>query len=391
MTFVKRKVEKFVNQLAKEYPVITITGPRQSGKTTLVRYLFMKKKYVSLENPDLRELAQGDPRSFLERYQAGAIFDEIQRVPEILSYLQEIVDNDNQLGKFILTGSQQFGLLPGVTQSLAGRTALVKLLPFSLPELYQKRVDIAAEGLDKILFTGFYPPIHDRKLTAGIWHANYIQTYIERDVRQMINIQDLRVFQRFLRMCAARVGQLLNLSNLASDCGITHNTARAWISILEASYIIFILRPHFNNLSKRLIKTPKLYFYDTGLAAWLLSIHDPEQLNIHPLRGSLFECFIISEIIKSRYNKGMTDNLYFWRDRSGNEIDLLIDDGLKLQPVEIKSGKTLNKDYFKGINKWLKLAGKSATNPVLVYGGDESIKQGQIQALSWTDKAVFAL
>ena len=388
MGFISREAEKILKQLEKEYSVISITGPRQSGKTTLVQHVFGKKDYVSLENPDSRDLAEADPRSFLEKYQAGAIFDEIQRAPQIFSYLQEMVDKDNRPGRFILTGSQQFGLMSGITQSLAGRTALVQLLPFAYRELYGRLKSNKRKSLDHVLFTGLYPPIHDRKLTPGRWYGNYVQTYIERDVRQMVNIRDLRSFQRFLRLCAGRIGQLINLSDLASDCGISHNTAKAWISILEASYIVFLLQPHHSNFNKRLIKTPKLYFYDTGLASWLLSIQNMEQLNIHPLRGALFECFIISEILKSRYNEGITSNLYFWRDRGGTEVDLLVDNGLTLQPIEIKSGQTLNRDYFKAIQRWIKLAGESAVNPVLVYGGDDTTKHREIQVLSWADEMI---
>lgn len=378
---IPRNAEKTLLELAQGYPLVGITGPRQSGKTTLARHLFKTKPYVSLENPDIRELAQEDPRGFLERYRKGAVFDEIQRAPELLSFLQEIVDTDNKPGRFIITGSQQFGLLSGITQSLAGRIALVQLLPFSYNECYTG--DRPAPFPDELFFTGLYPPVHDRSLAPGIWYGNYVQTYIERDVRQMINIKDLGSFQRFLKLCAGRTGQLLNLSGLAADCGITHNTAKSWISILEASYILFLLRPHFRNYNKRLIKSPKLYFYDTGLLSWLLSIRSPDQLNIHSMRGPIFESFIISETVKSFFNKGLPHPLYFWRDRSGNEIDLLIEDGERLQPVEIKSGRTLNRNFFNGVKKWMTLAGATAIKPTLIYGGDEAATYNDIDAVPW--------
>jgi len=384
-----REAEKIVRKLSKGYPVIAITGPRQSGKTTLARYVFNKKPYVSLENPDIRELAQDDPRGFLEKYRRGAVFDEVQRCPQLFSYLQELVDEEQKPGRYVLTGSQQFGLMSGISQSLAGRIALIQLLTFSYHECYSATVSKEALSLDEVLFTGLYPPIHDKKLDPHIWYTNYMQTYIERDVRQMVNVRDLSSFQRFVRLCAGRVGQLLNLSDIASDCGITHNTAKAWISILEASYIVFLLQPHHKNFNKRLIKTPKLYFYDSGLASWLLAIQSHEQLNIHSMRGHLFESFVVSEFLKSRHNQGMPSYLYFWRDRSGNEVDLLLEQGEKLKPIEIKSGKTLNADYFNGLKKWLALAESTAINPTLIYGGDESVRHAGIRVMSWRDKSCF--
>ncbi|NNF97764.1 MAG: ATP-binding protein [Desulfobacteraceae bacterium] len=383
---IPRHAEKTLMELSKGYPAIAITGPRQSGKTTLAKHVFGNLPYVSLENPDLREMSQIDPRGFLEKYRKGAVFDEAQRSPELFSYLQEILDENEQPGRFVLTGSQQFGLFSGISQSLAGRVGLVHLLPFTYPELVsQNQTKFDLNDLDITLFSGLYPPVHDRNLDPGVWYGNYIQTYIERDVRQMINIRDLSTFQRFIRLCAGRIGQLVNLSGLAEDCGINHNTAKAWISILEASYIVFLLQPHHANFNKRMIKTPKLYFYDSGLAAWLLSIHNPDQLNIHSLRGSLFESFIISEFLKAIYNMGLHPNYYFWRDRSGNEIDLLEDLGVHLKPIEIKSGKTINQSYFKGLKKWMTISGDTGTEPTLIYGGDTSYKQHEFRIVSWTD------
>lgn len=378
---IPRNAENILKEVAKGYPAIGITGPRQSGKTTLARHVFQDKPFVSLEPLDTRTFAQNDPRGFLEQYLDGAILDEVQRCPDLFSYLQVEIDANPEPGRFILTGSQQFGLMSHISQSLAGRIALLHLLPFTYHELYQE----TNPPLDTCLFTGLYPPIHDRNLNPHLWYANYMQTYIERDVRQMINIQDLTNFQRFIRLCAGRTGQLLNYSNLASDCGITHNTARAWVSILEASYIIFLLQPHHENFNKRLIKTPKLYFYDTGLASWLLGIQNPDQLNTHALRGSLFESFVVSEMVKKRFNQGLTSNLYFWRDHIGQEIDILRQQGEHLQPIEIKSGQTLNQDYFTGLQKWLDLAKDKAIDPMLIYGGQESQIRSDICVYPWQE------
>lgn len=382
---INRSATLTLKKMAKGYPVITITGPRQSGKTTLARFVFAHKPYVSLEEPDQMEFAQEDPRGFLAQYPDGAILDEVQRCPALFSYIQGIVDKNKRPGLFILTGSQQFGLISKVTQSLAGRVGILHLLPFSLGEL--RANGIAPKSLDDVLFKGLYPPVYDRKLSPSSWHANYVLTYIERDVRQMVNVRDLTTFQRFVRMCAARTGQVLNLSGLANDCGITHNTAKAWLSVLEASYIIFLLKPHYKNFGKRLIKSPKLYFYDTGLAAWLLNINDAKQISIHAMRGSLFENLMISELLKGRLNKGLAPNIYFWRDNTGNEIDALIERTNALIPIEIKSGQTVTKDYFTGLKKWLAIAGATAESPYVIYGGNEGQKRLGIEVLPWRDIA----
>ncbi|MBI5182417.1 MAG: ATP-binding protein [Nitrospirae bacterium] len=372
-----------LKRLAKGYPVITITGPRQSGKTTLARFVFKHKNYVSLEDPDQMEFANEDPRGFLDKYPDGAILDEAQRCPLLFSYMQGVVDQKNRPGLFVLTGSQQFGLISRIIQSLAGRVGLLHLLPFSLGEL--KTGNIMPKNLSGMLFKGFYPPVYDRKIPPSSWYANYVFTYLERDVRQMISVRDLSVFQRFVRMCAARTGQLLNLSGLANDCGITHNTARAWLSVLEASYIVFLLKPHYRNFGKRLIKAPKLYFYDTGLLSWLIGINDPKQISIHAMRGALFENLVASELLKGRYNRGLDFNLYFWRDNTGNEIDVLIEEVDTLIPIEIKSGQTVTKDYFTGINKWLAIAKTLAGTPYVIYGGNESYNRSGTEVLCWRD------
>ena len=375
-------------QLAKGYPILAITGPRQSGKTTLAQAVFPKKPYVSLEDPDQREFANTDPRGFLARYPDGAILDEVQKCPDLFSYLQTHVDLDGRVGLFVLTGSQQFGLLSGISQSLAGRVGLIQLLPFSLSELIA--AGSSPDRLEEILFQGSYPPIYDKELTPGNWYSNYVMTYVERDVRQIVNVRDLNTFQRFVRMCAARTGQLLNLSSLANDCGITHNTEKAWLSVLEASYIIFLLHPHHRNFNKRLVKAPKIYFFDTGLAAWLSGIQNSEQIAVHPMRGPLFETWVVSELLKGRFNRGLTSNIYFWRDSTGNEIDVLVENGDKLIPVEIKSGQTVTRDYFKGLNKWLSIGGSASGIGRLIYGGDHSQSRTGFEVLSWRDIARLA-
>ena len=378
---IRRDAEETIHTLLKGFPVVTITGPRQSGKTTLARAIFPNQPYASLEEPDVRLAAREDPRSFLGRFPDGAVLDEVQRCPELLSYLQSLVDADGRMGLFILTGSQQFGLLSGVTQSLAGRTAFLELLPFSLHELAQ--AGKAPSDIDRMLFTGGYPPLYDRDVAVRAWFSAYVTAYIERDVRQVLKIQELETFQRFLRLCAGRTGQLLNYSTLAADCGITHNTAKAWLSVLEASYILFQLRPHHENFSKRLVKAPKLYFYDVGLVSWLLGIQTPEQIETHPLRGSLFETFVVGEWVKSHLHHGERSGFHFWRDSNGVEVDLLIERGERIMPVEIKSGQTVSGTFFSGLQKWTALAGEKAIDPTLVYGGRENYQHKGIRVMGW--------
>ena len=381
---IPRDAETTIHTMLHGFPVVTITGPRQSGKTTLARAIFTDKPYASLEDPDIRLFARDDPRSFLDRFPNGAILDEIQRCPELLSYLQSRIDEDGRMGLYILTGSQQFGLLSKISQSLAGRTAFIELLPFSLQEL--KGAGLSPTDADTILYKGCYPPIYDRQIPPGAWFSAYTTTYVERDVRQILQIQNLETFQRFIRLCAGRTGQLLNLSSLASECGITHNTAKSWISVMEASYIIFLLRPHQANFKKRIVKMPKLYFNDVGLASWLLGIRTVEHITTHPLRGALFETFIISELIKSRLNRGEQPDLYFWRDSNGNEVDVIAEQDGKLRPIEIKSGKTLSPESTRGLKKWLALAKEQSTSPTLIYGGEESYQHEGIQIMGWQGK-----
>ena len=380
---IPRAAYSLVRQLLAGFPVVTITGPRQSGKTTLARSIFADRPYRSLEDPDLRALAVEDPRGFLATLPDGGVLDEVQRAPDLLSYLQSHVDEDRRMGRFLLTGSQQFGLMSGISQSLAGRTAFVELLPLSHSELVC--AGISAEDLDTHLFTGGYPTLYDRPVTPQHWFPAYVASYVERDVRQMLNVQDLDTFQRFVRLCAGRSGQILNLSSLAADSGITHNTARAWISVLEASYVVFLLQPHHANFRKRLVKAPKLYFLDTGLLCWLLGIQGKAQLVTHPLRGAIFETWVVSELRKAWLNRGERPLFYYWRDSNGNEVDLLIESAGRLMPVEIKSGQTLNKDFFTGLERWVRLAGPIAQNPTLIYGGTGSHERKGVQVLGWRD------
>ena len=382
MNLITREISQKTLQLAKQYPVVTITGPRQSGKTTLCRMLFKKKEYVSLEDIDERSFATQDPRGFLNRFQDGAVLDEVQRVPDLLSYIQTIVDKKKKEGFFILTGSQQFELLETISQSLAGRTALIKLLPFTFYEAYGSRK--RPPSLDKVIYTGFYPRIFDKKLNPSEAMSFYINTYVERDLRRLINVKDLSKFEIFLKLCAGRTGQILNLSSIGNDCGVNHATIKSWIAVLEASYIVKLLRPYYKNFNKRLVKSPKLYFLDTGLASFLLDIQNEKQLKTHPLKGHLFESFVVSEMLKMRFNAGKTDNLYYFRDNIGNEVDLICNEGHKVNQIEIKSGQTISGDFFKGLNYFSAL-NKNISHSYLIYGGLKSYVRKGVNITGWPD------
>ncbi|MFH1258898.1 MAG: ATP-binding protein [Elusimicrobiota bacterium] len=381
---IKRKIEPHLQRLAKSYPVVTVTGPRQSGKTVLVKNTFPNKTYLNLESPEIRRQAQQDPKRFLENLKDGAVIDEVQRVPDLLSYIQVITDESKKEGLFILTGSAQFELMQNVSQSLAGRTALLRLLPFEYDEI--KTEYAKNEPVDVLLQKGFYPRIYDKQLNPYEAMSFYVHTYVERDVRNILQVKDLARFEKFMRLCAARTGQILNLSSLGNDCGINHNTAASWLSILEASYIIFRVKPHFNNYSKRLIKAPKIYFYDTGLLCYLLGIQNAKQLENHPLRGSIFETFIAADILKQRFNSVLDNNLYYFRDSTGNEVDLILDYSDRVTPIEIKSGETFSEDMLKGLNYYDKLAkGKYREKPCLIYGGNKSFDFKDFRILSVQD------
>ncbi len=397
MFMIERTMEKTLVASARAYPMLTVTGPRQSGKTTLVRKVFRKHEYVSLENPDDRAFALEDPRGFLNRFSGDVILDEVQRAPDLLSYLQGRVDEDDRPGHYILTGSQNFLLLEKVSQSLAGRTALFQLLPFSQAEL-AGRNPMALEEIGRkipkrrpvdvklfeVLFKGFFPRIHDKGLKPQDWLRNYYQTYIERDVRSIVQVGDMETFGRFVRLCAGRTGQILNLSSLGADCGVSHATARRWLSVLEASFIVYLLRPHYANFSKRLIKSPKLYFIDTGLLCYLLRIRSSEELAMHALRGAVFETLVLAELLKSALNQGIDPDVHFWRDVGGHEVDFVLSQGHTLVPVEAKSGETIVGDYFKGIEYWRGLPGQEEGPSAIVYGGDASMMRNHTALYAWS-------
>lgn len=373
--FIHRKSEPLLKHLAGQYPVVTLTGPRQSGKTTMCRMAFPDMIYANLEEPDTREFAATDSRGFLAQFPEGAVLDEIQRVPELTSFIQAAVDAVDFKGNYILTGSQNLSVRNTINQSLAGRTALQTLLPFSLDEISDHW---GVSSIDHLIYNGGYPRIYHRKLNPTQALSDYVATYIERDVRQLSMIRDLTVFQRFLGLCAGRVGQLLNFSSLSNDTGVSQPTIMEWLSLLEASYICFRLPPYFGNISKRLVKSPKLYFYDVGLAAYLMGINSVEQIAVHPLRGMLFENLIITEVMKYFLNKGQRPGLMFYRDSNGNEVDLLIQHGAEIVPIEIKSAATVSRDFFKGLKRFIASVSAS-TDGVLIYGGSDTRLQNNVQ------------
>ncbi len=376
---IERTLTLKIIALAQKFQVITLTGPRQSGKTTLVRAAFPSLPYVSLEEPDIRQIALTDPRGFLSNYPTGAILDEVQNTPDLFSYIQKIVDENRQV-QFILTGSSNFLLMEKISQTLAGRTAILHLLPLSFEELKP-----GFEQYESVIFKGQYPRIYDRDIAPTDFYPAYIQTYIEKDVRLMKNIGDINTFIQFTQLCAGRVGQLLNYTGLANDAGISPNTAKAWLSILESSYILYRLQPFHRNFNKRLVKSSKLYFYDTGIACSLLGIHDENQVNLHYMKGALFENLIINEFIKHNFNRGEYRLPYFWQDSRGKEIDCLLVDGEKIVPVEIKSGKTISNSYFDNLEYWHQLAATPKEQGYVVYGGDQSLQTSAGSFVSWRE------
>lgn len=379
-----RDARTLLLRLAAGFPVVAVTGPRQSGKTTLARSTFPRHAYVTLEDPDTRALALADPRRFLARFDHGAVLDEVQRAPELLSYLQGRVDERQRMGEFVITGSQQFGMLDNVSQSLAGRAGMARLLPLSLAEM--KRGGLPTRSLEDTLFVGGYPALHatDRAaLDTQLWFSSYVATYLERDVRQVLAVGDLALFQRFLSLCAARSGQLLNLNSLAADCGIAQPTARRWLTVLQASDVVALLQPYHRNFGKRLVKTPKLYFLDSGLLCWLLRIFDAPSLQTHSMRGAVFETWVVSETIKHRLHHGLPPDLYFWRDNHGTEVDLVFEHRGRLQAVEIKSGTTFASDWLAPCRRWQAMVGADAAPPILVWGGADSFELEDARVVSW--------
>ena len=367
--------------LAGEFRAVAVIGPRQSGKTTLVRRVFADKEYVSLEDPDTRAFATSDPRGFLARVADGAILDEIQRCPSLFSYLQGVIDASDHMGRFVLTGSQHFGLMEKLSQSLAGRVGMLTLLPFSLAEL--QAGGIQPDSLDELLLRGGYAPVHAPKVSPERWYNSYVTTYLERDMRQLVNVRDVATFQRFMKLCAGRCGQIVNMARLGADAGVDQKTVKAWLSILETGFIVYRLRPHHENFRKRLVKAPKLYFHDTGLAARLLGIETAKQLATHPMRGALFENWVLLEMLKARFNRAKDDNLYFWRNNTGHEVDIIADLAGRLLPIEVKSGMTIASDWFDGLSRWKALAKKRALRPQLVYGGAERQSRQVAEVVPW--------
>lgn len=380
---IKRELTSKVIEASKEFPVVAIVGPRQSGKTTLAQETFPKHKYISLEDLDVRDLATSDPRQFLTDYPTkhGMILDEIQHAPQLLSYMQTIVDREKKNGYFIVTGSQNFLVDEAITQTLAGRMAVLTLLPLSISEL--KNADKLPAKIETLIHKGSYPKAHAKNVSIERLYSNYMRLYVERDVRQIQNVSNLNTFQKFIRLCAGRIGSEVNLTSLGNDCGVNHNTIKAWISILEASYVIFLLHPYYKNFGKRLVKTPKLYFVDTGLACSLLKIRTANELLTHSMRGGLVESLIISDFLKQQYNLEQQPSLYFWRDHTGNEIDCIIDESKYPVPVEIKSAKTVTSDFFKELNHWQDVTERIDIPKFLIYGGSEDQNKSQTKVLSW--------
>ncbi len=366
------------------YPVAVVTGPRQSGKSTLIRNTLPDWQYVSLEDLDVREFAQQDPRGFLSQYPAPLVIDEAQRVPDLFSYIQTAVDHSGLMGQYVLSGSQQFSLLAGITQSLAGRASFIELHPLRLKELVD--AGHGPKSLDEYLWQGGYPAVHARGLDPQRYYADYIQSYLERDVRALTAVHDLGNFQRFLRLCAARTGQLLNLNGLANDCGIAQPTAAAWMNVLEASYVVKRIAPYHRNFGKRLVKAPKLYFLDTGLCAWLLGINSAQTMSTHYARGALFETWVVTEALKWRATQGDAQPVYFWRDNIGNEVDVLLEQGQGFTLVEVKSGQTFHADWLKNMQTVARHMGVP-TSQALIYGGDQSFTRTDATVLAWRDLA----
>ena len=380
---IARTLQSTLRRLSKQFPALGVLGPRQSGKTTLVRMLFPSYRYINLESYEEREFAQEDGRGFLARFrnEPGIILDEIQKAPKLLSYIQMEIDERQEVGRFILTGSQNILLNQCISQTLAGRIALTTLLPLSIEEL--RNANKMPRSASIAIFQGFYPRIYQNELDPVVFADSYIRTYVERDVRDIKHIVSLSEFQKFMRLCAARIGQLLNISSLAIEAGLSIQTVKSWISILEATYVIFLLQPHHVNYNKRSVKMPKLYFYDTSLACNLLRLTTSDDVYDHYLRGGLFESMILSNLLKNRYHHGLPPNAYFWRDKVGTEVDCLLEEGLQIKPIEIKSSETINQGLFEGLLKWSELSGSDLDKASLIYGGFENQKRNGIQVTSW--------
>jgi predicted AAA+ superfamily ATPase len=378
---IRRKLELKLKYLAGKFPVVSLTGPRQSGKTTLIRHVFKDKPYLSLEDPDNFEYAHTDPRGFLKDYPDGVVLDEVQKVPALFSYIQTTSDIAGKNGMYILSGSQNFLLLEKISQSLAGRVAVLRLLPFSFNELERGKIEFST--YEEYIFKGFYPRLHAEGITPVDFYPYYISTYIERDVKQIKNITDTVNFLKFIRLCAARAGQILNYSSLSNETGVSVETIRNWIYVLEASYICFLLKPYYKNFNKRIIKSPKLYFYDTGIICSLLNIQSVDQLKNHYLKGNLFENLIIAEIIKKSFHNGKEPSVYFWQNKTGHEVDIVFDTIPEPAGAEIKSGKTFQPEFLKNLEYWIKTSKSGPEGQLLIYGGDQNQVRKGIQVKSW--------
>jgi len=376
-----RNINTSFQKILKQYPILVMTGPRQSGKTTMLRETLTNYRYVSLEDPDNRAFATTDPRGFLKEYDNQVIFDEVQQTPHLFSYLQSIVDENKVMGQFILSGSQNFNLMANITQSLAGRASIFKLFPFDLIEM--KKANLLSDNLGKIMTNGFYPAIYNRNIDPDRYYSDYIDTYVNRDVSQLINIQDNRAFRTFIKLCAARAGQLVNFNDMARGAGVSHTTIRKWMSILETSYILFTLKPYFKNYSKRVVKSPKLYFYDTGLLCHLLDIRKGNFSPSHSMWGNVFENMVVCEYEKQNYHFSQLREYWFWRDSHGNEVDLLYPTSEKVNLFEIKSSTTISEKMFKGLNRFAKNAGDNTGNKSIIYGGEKDQLRTNYQIKSW--------
>lgn len=378
---IQRNIVKAIEELMLVYPIVAVTGPRQSGKTTLLKEMFQNYRYVSLENPDNRLFAERDPNGFLQIYDRNVIFDEIQHVPALFSYLQTLVDESNIMGQFVLSGSQNFNLMRNITQSLAGRVALFKLLPFSFEELLSN--NIALPDYNTQILKGGYPAIYSREIPKSSFFDNYITTYVERDVSELLQIKDTRLFRVFLKLCAGRIGQQLNITALAGLAGISVPTAKSWLSILESSYIIFQLPPFFNNFNKRLVKSPKLYFYDTGLACHLLGIKDENTIDFSSFKGALFENMVITEYLKQNYNHNLYCDFYYWRDSNGHEVDLMVSQDMAYDIIEIKATKTILPKLFENMDILKEYGKETIGRKILVYGGSQNQSRTDYQVWAW--------
>lgn len=380
---IQRTLVEPIKIMMEKYPIVAVTGPRQSGKTTLLKTMFPDYTYVSLEKPDVREFATNDPNGFFQKYSTKVIFDEAQRVPSLFSYLQTIVDDSGIMGQFILSGSQNFQLLQNITQSLAGRVALFQLFPFDFDELNSS--NLLEDDYQSAMIKGFYPAIYDRNIDPKTFYYNYIQTYVQRDVVELIEIKNVSLFKKFLTLLASRAGQLINFNSLANDCGVSQPTIKSWVSVLESSYLVFTLQPYFENIGKRLIKTPKVYFYDTGLLCYLLGVKNSDELSTHPLKGSLFENMIVSEYIKKMHHTHNIHDVWFWRDVAGHEVDLVTKEGGKVQIYEIKSSSTVMQNHFNGLSYFANMHPSFEIEKKLIYSGKENQKRSSGEVIAWNN------